>query len=315
MAATRFPVFLSMKGCQRRCVYCDQKAITGQEPPSPEDVKREIGALHRKIDEICLFGGSFTCLPVSTQDGYLNISKDLSIPTRMSTHPLCIDEETLDRLSDYPISMIELGISSLDDGVLSLCRRGYTGEEAIKAMKMILDRGFPLCAQMMIGLPGQTKDSSLKDLSLLERLKGPRDMTLRIYPCLVLKNTELESMIQEGYRPISVDEAVSWGGEILFNARRKGFYVQRIGLSETQSLSDAVVGGPHHPALGEIIRGEAMAKTMSLINPGGPWNVDGKKISLLMGHNARGMKRLAEINGIAPNEAKKRIFVRPSVVD
>ncbi|MDD4835997.1 MAG: radical SAM protein [Dethiosulfovibrio sp.] len=315
MSGKRFSVFLSMSGCKRRCVYCDQRAITGEVPPSPERIMEDITSSGVKFEEICFFGGSFTCLPVAIQDSYLKIARDLSIPTRMSTHPMCIDEETLLRLSSYPISMIELGISSLDDKILEQCRRGYTGEEALRSMKLILDHRYELCAQLMIGLPGQTCRSSIEDLHRLAELKGPRSMTLRIYPCLVLEGTRLHEMMEEGYSPLSLDEAVSWGGKMLQEAHRMGFHVQRIGLSETPSLALAVRGGPHHPALGEMIRGYSMAQTLIRQSRLGPWQIPANRISYLTGHGELGLKTLAKEADLSVQETKKRIFVCPTVVD
>lgn len=304
-----------MSGCKRRCVYCDQRAITGQTPPSPEKILEEMISSGIKFEEICFFGGSFTCLPVAIQDSYLNIARDLDIPARMSTHPMCIDQSTLRRLSRFPISMIELGISSLDDKILGLCRRGYTGDEAIRSMKLILDHQYELCAQLMIGLPGQTCQSSMEDLHKLEELKGPRSMTLRIYPCLVLEGTRLHEMMEDGYSPLSLDEAVSWGGKMLQEAHRMGFNVQRVGLSETPSLALAVRGGPHHPALGEMIRGYSMAQTLLRQSRMGPWQVPANRISYLTGHGELGLRTLAKEARLSVFETKKRIFVRPPLVD
>nr|WP_321502891.1 radical SAM protein [uncultured Dethiosulfovibrio sp.] len=315
MSGKRFAVFLSMKGCKGRCVYCDQKAITGENPPSPEEIKNAIDSSNIDFEEICFFGGSFTCLPTKNQRDYLQISKDLSIPARMSTHPMCIDQGILDVLSEFPITMIELGISSLDDETLALCRRGYTGEDGLRAIELIMRNNYDVCAQLMIGLPGQTMESSLMDIKRLAELKGPRDMTLRIYPCLVLENTELYRMMGDGYEPLKIEDAVTWGGELLFNAEKMGFKVQRIGLSETPSLAKAVAGGPHHPALGEMIRGYGMAKKLSSISKEGPWFLPANRISLLTGHGGIGLKAMAKIVGLPIEETKKRIFVRTSMVD
>ena len=39
---------------------------------------------------------------------------------------------------------------------------------------------------------------------------------VRIYPAIILKNTELEELYQSGgYRPLSLEEAVSWCAEIV----------------------------------------------------------------------------------------------------
>lgn len=315
MSGKRYSVFLSMRGCKGRCVYCDQRAITGQRAPSPEEIKDSIVSSQVNFEELCFFGGSFTCLPSAVQRQYLQIAKELSIPARISTHPMCINQETMDRLSHYPISMVELGISSLDDRTLASCRRGYTGEEAIRSIKIIMDNGYHVCAQLMIGLPNQTMKSSMDDLERLTEVKGPRDMTLRIYPCLVLEHTELHDMMLNGYAPLSIDQAVEWGGELLYRAEEMGFRVQRVGLNETPSLAQAVKGGPHHPALGEMIRGYSMAKKLCRTSTDGPWFLPANRISLLTGHGGMGLKTMAQAVGLSEEETRKRIFVRHSTVD
>lgn len=168
------PFFLTMEGCPRRCVYCHQGEITGiSRAPSPAEVK-QAAAEQKEPCEVCFFGGSFTCLPSVLQREYLDAALAAPVGSiiRFSTHPECITEDTLGILASYPVRMIELGISSLDDGVLARCRRGYSSRSALEAMKRVLDSGFLLGAQMMIGLPEQTEESSLTDLDLIAGLKA-----------------------------------------------------------------------------------------------------------------------------------------------
>ncbi len=304
------PFFLTMEGCPRRCVYCHQGEITGiSRAPSPAEVK-QTAAEQREPCEVCFFGGSFTCLPSALQREYLDAA--LSAPAgsilRFSTHPECITEETLGLLASYPVRMIELGISSLDDRVLARCRRGYSSRSALEAMRRVLDSGFLLGAQMMIGLPEQTEGSSLDDLDLIAELKAPSPPTLRIYPCLVLEGTSLAQSWREGtYTPLPVDHAARWAGRLLLRAETLGFPVQRIGLQETESLSKSVLAGPHHPALGELARSAALALRLSEVRPQGPWRIEKEKISWLRGHGKFGIGLLQEITGLSAAEVEKRI--------
>ena len=304
------PFFLTMEGCPRRCVYCHQGEITGiSRAPSPAEVK-QAAAEQREPCEVCFFGGSFTCLPSGLQREYLEAA--LAAPAgsiiRFSTHPECLSEENLLLLSLYPVNMIELGISSLDDEVLNQCRRGYSSRFALEAMKRVLDRGFSLGCQMMIGLPGQTEESSLADIDRIAGLRAPSVVTLRIYPCLVLEGTSLAQIWREGeYAPLTVDHAARWSGTLLRRAESLGFAVQRIGLQETESLAKSVLAGPHHPALGELARSAALALRLGEENPKGPWRVEKKKVSWLRGHGKFGLALLEEITGLPPGEAEKKI--------
>lgn len=304
------PFFLTMEGCPRRCVYCHQGEITGiSRAPSPAEVK-QAAAEQKEPCEVCFFGGSFTCLPSVLQREYLDAALAAPVGSiiRFSTHPECITEDTLGILASYPVRMIELGISSLDDGVLARCRRGYSSRSALEAMKRVLDSGFLLGAQMMIGLPEQTEESSLTDLDLIAGLKASFPPTLRVYPCLVLEGTALARSWREGkYTPLTVEHAVRWAGSLFLRSETLGFPVQRIGLQETESLSKSVLAGPHHPALGELARSAALSLRLSGETPEGPWRVDKEKISWLRGHGKFGLCLLQEITGLSAAEVEKRV--------
>lgn len=306
----RLPFFLSMESCPRRCIYCHQGEITGTlRAPSPSDVERAVFSLKEET-EICFFGGSFTCLPRARQKEYLNslLKAPPGSTVRLSTHPQCINGQVLDFLSAWPVSMIELGISSLDDRVLSICNRGYGSGEALSALEMILDRGFRGGAQMMIGLPGQSEESSMDDLRRIASAAAGRSVTLRIYPCLVLKGTALEKMFEEGdYSPLDIGRAVAWSARLLALSRELAIPVQRIGLHESDSLGGSAVAGPHHPAFGELVRSEALVRTLASESITGPWTVPARSASLITGHGGYGLGRLARETGLEPGEARRRI--------
>ena len=306
----RLPFFLTMEGCPRRCVYCHQGEITGiSTAPSPAEVEHH-AALEKEPCEVCFFGGSFTGLPFPLQREYLEAA--LAAPAgsiiRFSTHPECVANDALELLAPYPVSMVELGISSLDDEVLDRCRRGYSSRFALEAMKRVLNKGFSLGCQMMIGLPGQTEESSLADLDRISDLRAPSPPTLRIYPCLVLEGTPLaRSWRERKYAPLTVDHAARWAGRLLRRAESLGFAVQRIGLQETESLAKAVLAGPHHPALGELARSAALVLRLEEELPQGPWRVEKEKISWLRGHRKYGMTLLQEMTGLSAADVERRM--------
>ena len=303
----RAPFFLPMRDCPNRCVYCDQRAITGHAgSPEPRDVREALQAIAEPT-EVCFFGGSFTCQPLGRQRDYLEAALAAPSPVnfRISTHPLCVDPSILAFLSHFPVRIIELGVSSLEDEVLETCKRGYTGAEVLERLSLVAaNPAFIPGAQLMTGLPGQTPSSSLEDLRRLAAVRGVSPMQIRIYPCLVLKGTLLERMYLSGdYTPPGVDESARWAGRMIKYAQEAGFELLRVGLQETVSLSGSVVAGPHHPALGELARSFALALSLVEGSPQGPWLVPTSSRSLLSGHGRWGFRELAALSGMTVERA------------
>jgi len=297
-----------MRDCPNRCVYCDQRAITGHAgSPEPRDVRESLRATAEPT-EVCFFGGSFTCQSLGRQREYLEAALSAPSPVnfRISTHPLCVDPSILAFLSRFPVRIIELGVSSLEDEVLEKCERGYTGAEVLEKISLLAANPvFIPGAQLMTGLPGQTPSSSLEDLRRLAAVKGTGPMQIRIYPCLVLKGTSLEGMyLSGGYTPPGIEESARWAGRMIKYAREAGFELLRVGLQETVSLSGSVVAGPHHPALGELARSFALALSLVEESPQGPWLVPASSRSLLSGHGEWGLKELAALSAITAEKAR-----------
>ena len=309
----KLPFFLPLAGCRGQCVYCDQRAITGQtNVPSPADVRSALKDT-KEPREICYFGGSFCRFPRETIKEYLDcVTKyaPAGSTVRFSTYPGDLRDDTLRALvKQYPIARIELGIPTLDPAVLAACRREADPQKITEDIRCLMADNLPIGVQMMIGLPGQGRESSLRDLRYLASLKGKQKWDLRLYPCLVIRGTELERLYRVGkYVPLTVEDAAMWGGEFLDLAIELGFVPIRVGLQETESLASEAVAGPHHPALGELIMAEALSRKLVRESPSGPWRVSTRDISKFRGHNRFGTKRLAHYAGITTEEAEKRII-------
>ncbi|EPZ60068.1 coproporphyrinogen oxidase, anaerobic domain protein [[Clostridium] sordellii ATCC 9714] len=69
---------------------------------------------------MAFFGGSFTAIDIDIQRNLLSVAKEyvdknIIDDIRMSTRPDCINDEILTMLKEYKVSIIELGVQSLDD--------------------------------------------------------------------------------------------------------------------------------------------------------------------------------------------------------
>jgi histone acetyltransferase (RNA polymerase elongator complex component) len=304
------------RGCSRQCVYCDQLAITrdgGGGGVTPEVVRNAAVRAPGPV-EICFFGGSFARLPRGEMREYLDCvrSAPSGSAVTFSSYPGDFSgargADVIGLLGEYPMATIELGVPSLDPSVLRACRRDDDPDMVARAIWRLKNAGFHLGVQLMIGLPGQTYESSERDISALAAIAAPSRWDFRLYPCLVLKGTELAGMAARGeYQPLGLEEAVRMSGKLILAAENFGFNVIRVGLLESVTLAGAVAAGPRHPAFGELAMSEKLALSLYRKSPLGPWEADARRASWLTGHGARGMKRLAEMSGLSEEETRARV--------
>ena len=118
-------------------------------------------------------------------EGTEYIDKGLVQDIRISTRPDYISELILKILKGYNVSVIELGVQSMDDEVLLKAKRGHTSEDVVKASELINKYGFELGHQVMVGLPESTLEKELETVRKSIELKPKM---VRIYPVYVLKN-------------------------------------------------------------------------------------------------------------------------------
>ncbi len=103
---------------------------------------------------------------------------------------------------------IELGIESVFDDVLDNIDRGHDVAESRKAIQELKDIGFKLNFHYMLGLPGSAPWRDLEGLKKLFDDPGFRPDMLKLYPCMVLKGTELYKQWKSGkYSPLTTAEA------------------------------------------------------------------------------------------------------------
>ncbi len=259
-------IFVPHNGCPHACSFCDQREITGQAyQPSAEDVEKAVETAREslgentKYAEIAFFGGSFTAIERS----YMTELLDAAAPyvksgefggIRLSTRPDAIDSEVLDILKERGVTSIELGAQSMSDEVLLANHRGHTADDVIRASELIKSYGFSLGLQMMTGLYMSNDGTDRETAGKLAALSPD---TMRIYPTVVLKGTELDELYKKGeYVPQTLEQAVVLCAELLKFFEEKGISVIRLGLHDSGSLRENMTAGAYHPAFRELCESE-----------------------------------------------------------
>ncbi|MEW6220321.1 MAG: radical SAM protein [Thermodesulfobacteriota bacterium] len=270
------PFFISHAGCPHRCLFCDQQAITGQSAVAAAGL--DGGAVAARLDawlpaaraqgrpvQVAFFGGSFTGLPVLRQEDLLagvgpRLADGSVAGIRISTRPDALDDATARRLAGRGVTVVELGVQSMDRQVLAAVRRGYSPEAVVQAFAVLRRHGLAVGGQLMIGLPAETPRRLLASGRWLADLAPD---FVRLYPTLVLAGSGLARLLAAGrYRPLSLAEAIARSARLCTLFAERGIPVIRIGLQSSPALAASIEAGPYHPAFGELVQGRLLFRQL-----------------------------------------------------
>jgi elongator complex protein 3 len=128
----------------------------------------------------------------------------------VETRPDLITAEELKWYRRLGVTKVQMGIQSLDDHILEINRRGHTVEQALQASILLRAGGFKTVMHWMPNLLGATLQSDKEDFARLWEPDGFNPDELKIYPCQLLRNSELFDYWQRGeYHPYSEEDLIS----------------------------------------------------------------------------------------------------------
>ncbi len=185
--------------------------------------------------EIIVIGGTFTTLPKDyvkdyvkevykamnefygeKVDGALEEQKHFNETARIrcvafaaETKPERCSNEDIERMLDFGITRVEMGVQSVYDDVLIKNNRGHTISDVVDASRRLKNYGYKVDYHIMLNLPFSDKE---KDQETIKQIYNNQDFkpdAIKIYPTLVIRGTGLYEMWKRGnYKPYPVDEVV-----------------------------------------------------------------------------------------------------------
>lgn len=134
----------------------------------------------------------------------------------IGTRPDCVSEEILDHLrllAENRLIWMEYGLQSASDATLLKIGRGHSVASFQDAVTRTHARGIPVCAHVIVGLPGENRSDVLHTARFLASMPV---QAVKIHLLYVVRGTTLEEWYQRGdYTPLSREEYVSLTGEFL----------------------------------------------------------------------------------------------------
>lgn len=116
----------------------------------------------------------------------------------VATRPDCLPDETLALLEEFShrtYFWLELGVQSMHDRSLSLINRRHDHACSVSAVRRAQARGIRVCAHVILGLPGESREDTLEMAHELNRL-GVAGVKLHLLH--VMKGTPLAEMYRRG---------------------------------------------------------------------------------------------------------------------
>lgn len=157
----------------------------------------------------------------------------------VGTRPDCCENDKLDRLAAFrdtlPLApdgsaapiILELGLQSADDAVLTRIRRGHDAACFADATKRAAARGLEVCAHVVAGLPGVTDGGAdlCRSVAFLNALPVAH---VKFHNCYVCSGSGLAAEWRSGrYAPPSLPDYAAWLTEALADLR-PGTVVHRL---------------------------------------------------------------------------------------
>lgn len=116
----------------------------------------------------------------------------------LETRPDCINYHTIWQMREQGCTRLEIGIQSTDDKVLKLTKRGHDTNASRQATELLRNYGYKVDFHLMPQLPGATAAGDLKMLESVFTDPGLKPDMIKIYPCTVVKGSELYDWFKDG---------------------------------------------------------------------------------------------------------------------
>ena len=205
----------------------------------------QLQAIGHNVDkiELIIMGGTFPATPPDYQTWFVQRCLDAitgkesgsleeaeenaeesrirNVGITVETRPDWAKETHVDHMLNMGVTRVEMGVQNPSDKIYRLVGRTHTVRDVVESTRIMKDAGLKIVYHLMPGLPGSNRK---RDLQAFKRIfTDPRfkpDM-IKIYPCLVLKNTRAYKWyLEDVFRPYTNEEAVDLIAEIKKNVPR-----------------------------------------------------------------------------------------------
>ncbi|MFH1752146.1 MAG: tRNA uridine(34) 5-carboxymethylaminomethyl modification radical SAM/GNAT enzyme Elp3 [archaeon] len=222
------------------------KSYTGTEPATQRALKHNFNPfkqvserLHQfeitghKTDkiELIVMGGTFPSMPFNQQKLFVKQSleaitgkktlllenakldaeksKNRVIGITFETRPDYCKIEQINQFLEMGGTRVELGVQQVNDHLYKKLKRNHSVLDVVNATSLLKDSAFKVLYHVMPGLPFTSEQEDLKHFKELFSNPDFKPDMLKLYPCLLVKNSKLMSLYESGeFKPLDDVKAV-----------------------------------------------------------------------------------------------------------
>jgi radical SAM superfamily enzyme YgiQ (UPF0313 family) len=199
------------RGCALQCVYCTYNHVEGRQYRlrSPDKVADDIEVLVKEtgVDHIEFTDSAFN-IPLQHAKAVLRslAAKGLDLRLRtMGLNPGSVDEELVDLMKEAGFIDVGLGAESGCDKTLRTLGKSYTREDVLRAGKLLQSREIPTTSYLILGAPGETRQTILETFDTINEAVSSWDMVIVGLGLRVYKGTPLAGQMEDKGRAGSED--------------------------------------------------------------------------------------------------------------
>ncbi|MGB3413634.1 MAG: radical SAM family heme chaperone HemW [Microbacteriaceae bacterium] len=214
-----FGLYLHVPFCRVRCGYCDFNTYTATELPGvhqnqysqqliqelafAEETMSKVGLPARKLSSVFIGGGTPTLLPFDDLGQMLKIAKRLwgfapDIEVTVEANPDTVGGEYLQRLSEYGVTRVSIGMQSAVPEVLATLDRTHNPENVATAVAAAKAAGLQISVDLIYGAPGETLEQWRQSVETALSLEPDH---ISAYALIVEDGTKLARQIRRGEVP------------------------------------------------------------------------------------------------------------------
>lgn len=230
------------------CTYCNNKSFTpdysvGIKTVS-EQLKEGIEFFSHKYEEMkyLAYFQSYTNTYESVDKLKDLYEEALAYPgvvgLVISTRPDCMPDELLDYLEEVNkkhFVLIEYGVESTLNNTLKRVNRQHTFEESEETILKTAERGIPVGAHMILGLPGESRSDLLLHATTLSKLPLT---TIKLHQLQIVKGTAMAKEYKlepESFNIFQLDEYVELCVDFL-ELLNPSFYIDRFASQSPKEM-------------------------------------------------------------------------------
>ncbi len=208
------------------CVYCNNVSFSPKETLSAIPLEKQMadGMAYHRIrlgsEKFIIYFQKYTNTYGSTDllaDLYHRaLDHPDVIGISVGTRPDSLTDEALELLTEIARTKyvcLELGLQSMDDGILERINRGHTRADFVAAVGRAAGRSFDLCAHLIHGFPGESRSDFLKTAHFMATLPI---QSLKLHQLHAVEGTELAEWYRRGeFVPLTLHDYVTTVADFL----------------------------------------------------------------------------------------------------